>query len=110
MKIFDIYSSGISGVEIRLNLADLMVLSHTIERIQAEIDKRNAREAWDSAYWDCPRESREEWKAKNPAPECSRIPEEEYKNLFTFCKKLILKDGSKPTIFDEDEPEHGCIE
>ena len=102
MKINSIIGTGSCGLEIRLNIADQFVLTHTIERIEEEYKKKEIREAWDRAYWDCPRESREEWKEKNPRPEEGRIPEEEYHKLFIFCKKLILADGCKDTIFDEE--------
>ena len=102
MKINNIIGTGSCGVEIRLNIADQFVLTHTIERIEEENKRKEQYDNWQKALWEIPVAERDDWKKRNPRPEAPNVPEEEYKMLFTFCKKLVLKDGCKATIFDEE--------
>lgn len=72
---------GVTGIEVTLNIADQMVLTHTVDRINAYIDDFEKHGEINRGVMD---------------------------DLFTinmFLKKLVLKDAVKPTIFEEEKEE-----
>lgn len=72
---------GVTGIEVTLNIADQMVLTHAVDRINGYIDDFEKHGEINRGVMD---------------------------DLFTinmFLKKLVLKDAAKPTIFEEEKEE-----
>lgn len=81
MKSRILKNYGVTGIEVTLNIADQMVLTHTVDRINAYIDDFEKHGEINRGVMD---------------------------DLFTinmFLKKLVLKDAVKPTIFEEEKEE-----
>ena len=108
MKKQSIIAQGHCGLTVELNLMDQYAISHAVERYDKYLEAKKVHEEWaerrnKEKVWNMEREARKEWEIANPEPEFIQPTwEEELKPIYTFLRKLILPEGSKATVFDEE--------
>lgn len=81
MKSRILKNYGVTGIEVTFNIADQMVLTHTVDRINTYLNDYEEH------------------------GEINRDVMDDLLNIRVFLNKLVLKDVAKPTVFEEEKEE-----